>query len=212
MHETGHEPLLIGTGTDCTDALARQLGARFEPLPSAAVGDDAELQGWRDGALTGPEETHIIVMAWSELANHGTLNACAWGDWLRRAESALTLWFTALGRAQRLIADGGSVVAVVERPAPLDCAGHAPETAVAEGVAALVRSLARAEGGRRVRFNCVTTPLRMSPDQPVAPAPALERFPGSLDQEVAGAVRMLLGNDSCGLTGTVLHADCGRSW
>jgi hypothetical protein len=46
----------------------------------------------------------------------------------------------------------------------------------------------------------------------VDPAPPLAAFPGSVLLEAVGAVRLLLEPDALGLTGTVVHADCGRSW
>ena len=70
-----------------------------------------------------------------------------------------------------------------------------------------------------MRVNLVTTPARTAPGGPsdpdgrvVAPPPPLDRYPGTIEDDVAGAVRMLLGPGAVGLTGTVLHADSGRSW
>jgi NAD(P)-dependent dehydrogenase (short-subunit alcohol dehydrogenase family) len=103
-------------------------------------------------------------------------------------------------------------VAVVERPAALDCAGFAPEASVAEAACALVRSLARSEGARGVRANAVASAARLAPARVVEPAPPLARFPGEIAREVAGAVRLLLAADASGVTGQVLAADCGRSW
>ena len=78
--------------------------------------------------------------------------------WVARAELALARWVTAFGVAKLRCADGGVVVAVVDRPAPLDSAGWAPESGIADAVEALTRSLARSEGPRRVRVDAVTTP------------------------------------------------------
>jgi NAD(P)-dependent dehydrogenase (short-subunit alcohol dehydrogenase family) len=104
------------------------------------------------------------------------------------------------------------IVAVIEKPAPLDCAGWAAETALADGVEALIRSLARSEGPRGVRCNAVTTPARLTMPPVVAPAPSLSSFPGRIDREVVGAVRMLVSDDAVGITGVILDANCGRSW
>jgi NAD(P)-dependent dehydrogenase (short-subunit alcohol dehydrogenase family) len=117
-----------------------------------------------------------------------------------------------MGVAARRCADGGAVVAVVERPPPLDVAGWAPAAAVADAAENLARSLARAEGGRGVRVNAVTTPVRLHRPPLVDPQPSLATYPGRVDREVVGAVRMLLGDDAAGVTGTVVHADGGRSW
>ena len=127
-------------------------------------------------------------------------------------EVALARWFAALGVAVRRCADGGAVVAVIERPPPLDAAGRGAASAVADAAEALVRSLARSDGPRRVRVNAVTTPTRLVAPPVIDPPPALPSFPGSVDVEVAGAVRLLLCPDGAGITGTVVHADCGRSW
>jgi NAD(P)-dependent dehydrogenase (short-subunit alcohol dehydrogenase family) len=101
---------------------------------------------------------------------------------------------------------------LIEMPSALDSENWTAEVAVAEAAVALTRSLARAEGARGIRFNAVTTPVRMTGNQIlVAPPPPLDTFPGRLDREVVGAVRLLLQDDACGLTGTVLHADGGRT-
>ena len=56
----------------------------------------------------------------------------------------------------------GSIVAVVDGPTTLECAGWAPETAVAEGVRAMSRSLALSEGVlAAIRVNTVSTPARL---------------------------------------------------
>ena len=119
---------------------------------------------------------------------------------------------THLARARLFAKPGGAIVAVVERPPPLDAAGWGPASAVADAAENMVRSLARSEGGRGVRVNAVTTPVRLQHPPLVDPAPSLATFPGTVGREVVGAVRMLLGDDAAGVTGTVVHADCGRSW
>ena len=133
-------------------------------------------------------------------------------EWVDAVEAPLALWVAAVGVAGRLVDDGGVVVVVVERPSPLDCAGHGPEAAIAEAVEAMMRSLARSEGtsgGAGQPRHHAGAPRTGAPGRP-GPAPAT--FPGRVDVEVAGAVRMLLGPDAAGLTGTVVHADAGRSW
>ena len=62
---------------------------------------------------------------------------------------------------------------------------------VAEGLLTLVRSLAAREGGRQVRVNAVTTELFTAPAVLAGSPPPLASFPGRVDVEVAGAVRML---------------------
>jgi enoyl-[acyl-carrier-protein] reductase (NADH) len=142
----------------------------------------------------------------------GTLAGLSAEQFEARAERPYAAWYAALGAASRRCRDGGVIVALVERPSPLDCAGWSPEGGIADAVEALARSLARSEGSRGVRVNVVTTPLRMMPERVVAPLPPLASFPGSMHVEVLGAVTMLLGDGVAGVTGTVVHADCGRSW
>jgi hypothetical protein len=52
----------------------------------------------------------------------------------------------------------------------------------------------------------------MAPQTLLAPLPPLSTFPGAVDKEVAAAVQMLSGPGVQGVTGTVVHADAGRSW
>jgi hypothetical protein len=173
----------------------------------------SELEAWRAEALRDAPRASVVVSLLPEPAARARpLLACADGEWEARAEDAIARWVFALGVAAVRCADGGAIVALVERPAPLDCAGFAPEAAVADAACALVRSLARSEGPRGVRVNAVATSARLAPAHPVAPSPALPSFPGALEREVAGALRMLLAADARGVTGQVIAADCGRTW
>ena len=199
--------LVLGTDVDPVRQLAASLGGDW--LPVAEVDT---LEHWRGDVAAGPPVDAVVVAVWPAEVASGSLTSLTDAEWMARAEDPLLRWPVALGAAVARCADGGTVVAVVERPAPLDAAGWAPESGVADAVEALVRSLARSEGPRGVRVNAVTTPARVAPASPVAPAPSLPTFPGSVDGEVVGAVRLLLGADGSGVTGTVVHADCGRSW
>lgn len=127
-------------------------------------------------------------------------------------EYELGLWFEASVAAARRCSDGGSMVIVAERPAALDSPGHSETVTVAEGLATLARSLGINEGDRGVRVNQLVTELFTAPDTLLGLAPLLESFPGTIGNEIAGAVRMLWSSDASGVTGTVLRADCGRSW
>ncbi len=212
-------PLLIGTEHTSVADLAAVLGAEAEVMPSAeAEGDGldwtwaAALEAWRAEATARPPVSRVVVAPWEPVARPAPLVQLDLADWVRRAEVAIARWVAAFGVAKARCADGGAVVALVDRAAPLDCAGWAAETGVADAVEALVRSLARSEGPRGVRVNAVTTPARLTALPVVDPAPPLAAFPGSVLLEAAGAVRLLLEPDAIGLTGTVVHADCGRSW
>lgn len=209
--------LLLGTTDPAVAELADALGVAVTPVPGVAGGGSdwpwgSALDRWRDEAVTGPAADAVVVAPWASPAPATPIVAVDLEAWIEGAEAPLAAWAAALGVAARRCADGGTVVAVAERPSPLDAAGRGRESAVADAVEALVRSLARSEGPRGVRVNLVTTPARLAPEVVVAPAPSLANHPGSVAVEVAGAVRMLLGPGTDGVTGTVVHADCGRSW
>jgi len=207
-------PLVLATPEAA--ALAAALGVAASPVP-LPTGDarwpwGAGLDAWRDESLTAEPVDRIVVAVWAPTSTPRPVVELSLSAWVDEAEAPLAAWCAALGVAAARVVDGGTIVAVAERPAPLDCAGHGAAAAVADGVEALVRSLARSEGPRGVRVNLVTTPTRLAPGRPVAPAPSLATHPGSIEHEVAGAVAMLLGPGAGGVTGTVVHADCGRSW
>jgi hypothetical protein len=209
--------LLSGDAVEVHD-VAKGLGAEVLAVPeidSTALGwgwADA-LETWRTAAAAGAPSPRVVVAPWTAPAPEPRpLAELDLDTWVARGEVALARWIAAFGVAKARCADGGAIVALVDRPAPLDCAGWAPETGVADAVEALTRSLARSEGPRGVRVNAVTTPARLTTGAVVDPPPPLGAFPGSVRLEAAGAVRLLLDPDALGLTGTVLHADCGRSW
>lgn len=202
--------LLLGTPVEGVRALAGGLGAELVELPLGA--DDAALEAWRDEVGGGPPAERIVVAAWLERPAAGIVDDLDATSWDARVEAPLAAWVIGLGAAVRRCPDGGTIVAVVERPAPLDCHGWAPESAVSDAVEALTRSLGRSEGPRGVRVNAVSTPSRLSTGEVVQPPPPLASFPGTIERDVVGAVRLLLAEDASGLTGTVLHADQGRSW
>ncbi|HEY8122168.1 MAG TPA: SDR family oxidoreductase [Myxococcota bacterium] len=200
--------IVIGSDDAPVRDLADRLSAVLSPIPGRV---DA-LEAWRDAVATLAPADQIVVAPWSARPEPARLVATGLDAWLARTEDAIASWVFALGVAAARCADGGAIVALVERPAPLDCAGFAPEAAVADAACALVRSLARSEGARGVRVNAVVTSARLAPQRPVAPAPALASFPGTLEREVAGALRILLAGDACGITGQTIAADCGRTW
>jgi hypothetical protein len=204
------DPLILGTDVASVRALAAALGGRLESVPAA--GGDAALEAWRQRSASAARCERIVVALWSETPPRATslveLDAEAWET---RAEAPLLAWSVALAAAASRCADGGAVVGVVEAPAALDAAGFAPEVGLAVAVRALARSLAASEGARGVRVNTVTTPARLGL-APVVPAPPLASFPGTVEREVAGAVRLLLSAEAAGLTGSTLAADSGRAW
>lgn len=208
--------LLLGPDVEPVRRLAVSIDADRYDIPvlahdtAWAFGDG--LERWRVRAADTGRSDAVVVAAWRPAPQRRALTDMTLDNWVEEMEFPLATWSAALGAGLSCCEDGGSLVAVIERAAPLDCAGWSALTAVSDGVEALVRSLARAAGEREVRVNAVTTPARLGPDAPVNPAPSLATFPGSIEREVAGAVRMLLSGDARGVTGTVIDADCGRSW
>ena len=215
---------MIASRLDELVALAGALNADLAVVPECpvAVGDHdgvvsawsgaADFDRWRADVAGGDQVPAVIVAVWPNSHHSAPFVGMSAAEFARRSEWPFAAWYAALGAAAARCADGGAIVALVERPSPLDSAGWAPESGCADAVEALVRSLARSEGPRGVRVNAVTTPARLAPDRPIAPPPPLSTFPGRIDAEVADAVAMLIGSGTTGVTGAVVHADCGRSW
>lgn len=218
------EVLVVGSASAEIEVLRVGLGAELLEVPEpdlVAVAQAeaaswpwaAQLDAWRTEACGGPVHDQVVVAVWDSEAPQATELADLDDDgWFARHEAPFARWFAAMGVAARRCADGGTIVAVIERPPPLDCAGRAAEAGLGDAVESMVRSIARAEGPRDVRVNAVTTPTRLRPDQVVDPAPSLARYPGTVEADVLGAVRLLLDDGAIGVTGSVLDADAGRSW
>lgn len=204
--------LLVATEGDATAELAKGLDAELSPLPALETPDAFE--SWRAEFVQAAPRRAVVIAPWQERdsrtkADLVRLDAT---EWQRRFELPYLRWNFALGAASKRCADQGAIVALVQAPAALDAAGWTPEFAIADGVLALVRSVAASEGSRGVRANLVTTPLGVvDDDEIVAPAPPLASYPGSLASEVVGALRLVLSPESVGLTGRLLSADGGRS-
>ena len=207
----------LGAPTGAGDALARALGReatlRPPPMPATSgwdpIGHDA-LAAWRAELDERPPDDAVVVCTWADVPPPADLVDVVPDAWRSQVEWPSALWFTTLVAAAGRCRDGGSVVAVVERPVTLDAPGRAPLVAVADGLLNLVRSLAAIEGARGVRVNAVTTEVHTVPDPLLGAVPPLATFPGRVEVEVAGAVRLLLSDDAAGVTGTALAADCGR--
>lgn len=191
-------------------ALAKALDAEIEAVPDSSS-DPAVLEAWREGALAGAPRSKLVVYLGAVTHEPRPLMELDESVWSARFERPYLAWNLALGAASKRVADSGALVAVVQTPSALDSAGWVPEASIADGVIALVRSIAAAEGGRGVRANLVTTPTGLVEPPVIAPQPPLACFPGGLDREVAGAVRLLLSTDAGGITGRSVPADGGRT-
>ncbi len=207
----------IGTGTPDAAQLAGALGATTSiTAPGAPHAESwvwdwaADLESWTGEVTAFPAADRIVVCTWPEPALEVALADLDPGEWRRQVEWPSALWFTTLVAAAGRCGDGGSLVAVVDRPATLDAVGQSAAVTVAEGVINVVRSLAAREGGRGVRVNAVVTSLHSDPVGLLGSPPPLAAFPGRVDVEVAGAVRLLLSADAAGVTGTALAATEGR--
>lgn len=202
--------IVIGSDCDATRRIATGLGATLVAVPDD--GDDRAWEEWRHDLGARRLETEVVVALFSEVRSPCAVMALPTGEWGARGEDPLLHWMMALGAAALCCADGGAIVAVVDSPPPLDSAGLAAESGIAEAVETLARSLALSEGKRGVRVNTVTTPCRVLNGPPIAPDPPLAGFPGTLDEDVLRAVRLLLSDDAAWLSGRCLPADRGRSW
>lgn len=191
--------IVIGSDCDATRRIATGLGATLVAVPDD--GDDRAWEEWRHDLGARRLETEVVVALFSEVRSPCAVMALPTGEWGARGEDPLLHWMMALGAAALCCADGGAIVAVVDSPPPLDSAGLAAESGIAEAVETLARSLALSEGKRGVRVNTVTTPCRVLNGPPIAPDPPLAGFPGTLDEDVLRAVRLLLSDDAAWLSG-----------
>jgi hypothetical protein len=204
-----HPILILGSDCKAIRSLCNQLEADFEALPDLAATDSFE--SWRAATGSAPERERVLIAPWNASPERGELMGLDSQGWRERFERPYLLWNFALGAAARRVADGGAIVGLVQSAAALDAPGWTPEFAVAEGALSLIRSIAASEGTRGVRANLVSSPIGLVTSDVILPKPPLALFPGRIEEEVAGCVRLLLSDDAKGLTGRLLSADGGRS-
>lgn len=209
--------LLVGVDCARTRELAAAVPADLVATPQLDDPTDwkwtfaGQIEHFKEQLLDGPRVDRAVVCTWAPEYQPRSLVDTGADEWLIDVERSLALWTVVLDAVAQRCEDGGAMAVVVERPAPLDSTGHVATTAVAEGVAVLARSLALVHGERGTRINTVTSAVGSAPEVLLGLPPALPTYPGTPAREVAGAVRMVLGPDACGVTGTVVHADAGRS-
>lgn len=211
--------LLIGRSGAAIDELASALGASRAPTPpevsvTGAAWDWAPaIEAWAEDLAAGEPVDRVVLCTWATPPGPPVdLVDLDPATWAAEVEVELATWSRAVVAAAQRCGPGGSVVVVVERPSPLDAAGRVATLAVAEGLATFARSAALVHGARGVRVNVVTTALWTAPPDLLGMPPALAGFPGTVGREVTGAVRVLWSDDACGITGTTVRADSGRSW
>ena len=188
-------------GTDPARPLAGGLGADLDELPSTAFdpgwSQAPAIEQWRDRRGTAPGRTgswsrsgpmHRHGLRWSTSTSQG---------WTARLETPFAWWFAALAVACERCSAGGQVVAVTDRPEARGSAGWGVESAVADAVEVMARSLAEVARSRGVRVNVVSTSDRLSGGRP-----------SHLDG-VLGAVRMLLSAGGPGVNTAVVRVDPG---
>ncbi len=126
--------VMLGTEAPEVAALAGALGCALEAMPDPMASSDldwswaAPLETWRNEASRRPPAEHVVLAPWAAAPAPAPLDDVDLEAWMRRSELALARWVAAFGAAKARCDDGGVIVAVVDRPAPLDCAGWAPET------------------------------------------------------------------------------------
>jgi hypothetical protein len=188
-------------GTRPARPLAEGLGVELHELPPVVL--DPEWSGahrieeWQEGERTAPAVERAVVAVWPEVREPCSVVDLDLVAWTARMETVFALWFAALAATGARCAPGGRVVAVVDRPGAKDSAGWALESATADAVEVMVRSLAQVHQDRGIRLHLVTTSARLSGAPPAALA------------EVVGAVGMLLSAGSTGVATAVIRAGSG---
>ena len=187
-------------GTRPARPLAEGLGAGLHELPRVVLDPEwsgaQEIEEWQEGERAAPTVDRAVVAVWPEVREPCSVVDLDLAGWTVRLETAFALWFAALAATGARCAPGGRVVAVVDRPEAKDSAGWALESATADAVEVMVRSLAQVHQDRGVGLHVVTTSARLSAGPPAALA------------EVVGAVGLLLSADA-GVATVVIRAGSG---
>ncbi len=156
-------PLFIGT----TPAMwiGTEIGAHLLQLPSLSFdlswSASGIVENLRSEALKGRPEESVVVAVWHETRAPSPLLETDLDEWLAVVETPFALWFTALSVAAERCADGGHVVAIVDRPEPMASEGWGAPAALADAVEITERSLCQLHGHRGVRFGLVTVDVRL---------------------------------------------------
>lgn len=196
---------MLFIGTRAASDLAAGFGAELQEVP--AVDFDPAWSGgplveeWRAGLLAGPPVADVVVAVWPDSPRPSLLVDLDLDGWVGQFETRFALWFAALAAGSDRCAGNGQVIAVVDRPDPMQGTGWATEAAVADAVENMTRSLAQIHRPRGVRVNLVTTPARTTGGAPES----VDEAAGLL----AGVVTMLLSGRGAGITASAIHLPGG---
>ncbi len=192
---------LLAIGTSPAAGLVALLGGELEQAPAVSLDgrwtDGGLIDQWRTDLMAGPMVESVLVVVWPDSPGPSPLVDLELEGWIGSMEAQFALWFAALAAGAERCADGGQLVAVVDRTDPKDAAGWGAVTAVADAVENMARSLARIHEQRGVRVNLVTSSARLTGP------------PGGTMDEVVGAVAMLLATRGGGVNATVIHLGGG---
>ena len=184
-------------GTVAARPIAEGLGAALDELPAVVLdpawSQSPVIEAWREAQRAVPPVARLVVAVWPEAVSPSSVVTLGPEEWSARLETSFALWFCALAAACDRCIDGGQVVAVTERPEGKGSAGWSLESAVADAVEVMVRSLALVHRSRRVRLHVVSTSARLG-GRTETPVP-----------DVVGAVAMLLGAQVPGVNTAVIR-------
>ena len=139
-------------------------------------------------------------------------------DWRRVLDLSLTGCFLTIRAAARVMADGGSIIAIASLNAVQPARGVAAYCAAKAGVVALADVAALELGPRGIRVNTVAPGLVRTPStEPMWSVPGLvEGYEENtalgrhaMPDEIAAAVAFLASDDAAFITGTTLLVDGG---
>ena len=183
------------TARPCGTSRPRSSAEPASPVPAVALAGRHRLgvgRGARGVAGRGGRRADGRGRSWwppgpTTRASRSPSTELELDGWVRPPRGAVRPLVRGDGRRRgRAAPIGARSSRVAEQPAPLDCAGRAAETGLADAVETLARSLARSEGPRGVRVNTVTTPARLTRPpvvlpprrSPRSPARSPSRWPG----------------------------------
>ncbi len=186
-------------GTPPARPLAVGLGADLDEVPAAVFdsrwSQGAQVEAWRDRERSGPGVSAAVVAVWPVVRGPVSVLDLDLDAWTARLETGFALWFAALSVACERCREGGQVVAVTDRPEAKASAGWALESALADAVEVMAKSLVQVQRARGVRINVVSTSGRLA-DAPLTSW-----------TELHGAVGMLLATDGPGVNAAVIRVE-----